>query len=274
MIGLDDVLYSKFSALIKEKVGIEYGPDQKNLLNNRLMALLLANKIENFHEYFELISNDEKGNYLTEFIAKITTNHTYFYREKSHFEFLESRIFREHEEDISQRNKKELRYWVAASSTGEEPYMLAMMLKNHFVDRNIIPVKVLATDISRKVVEKATEGKYKRSEVDKLPEYYVQSFFNTVESKFFEVKPEVKDLVTFRVLNLVRESFPFQGKFDVIFIRNVMIYFDEETRRKLISQLYDLLNDNGYLFIGQTESIHFKINKFNQVFPSVFKKDI
>jgi chemotaxis protein methyltransferase CheR len=274
MIGLDDVLYSKFSALIKEKVGIEYGPDQKNLLNNRLMALLLANKIENFHEYFELISNDEKGNYLTEFIAKITTNHTYFYREKSHFEFLESRIFREHEEDITHRNKKELRYWVAASSTGEEPYMLAMMLKNHFVDRNIIPVKVLATDISRKVVEKATEGKYKRSEVDKLPEYYVQSFFNTVESKFFEVKQEVKDLVTFRVLNLVRESFPFQGKFDVIFIRNVMIYFDEETRRKLISQLYDLLNDNGYLFIGQTESIHFKINKFNQVFPSVFKKDI
>lgn len=275
MLGLNDDLYFKFSKLIRDKLGIEYGPNQRNILNNRLMSLLMANKLDDFSEYYKLLIEDSSGEIMSQFVSKVTTNHTYFYREKSHFEFLESDVFPDHKKRILGGQKSDLRYWVAASSSGEEAYTLALLLNKHFHKPKLSEAAVLATDISRNVIEKAIAGVYKKSEVEKLPMDLLDENFIKLESgTHFEISNEIKKMVTFKILNLIRDKFPFQGKFDVIFIRNVLIYFDSETRERLISQLYELLNPGGHLFIGQTETVAINVNKFKLVFDSVYRRDL
>lgn len=271
MLGLNDELYKKYSAFIKEKTGIEYGPDKKNVLYNRLMPLLLEYEIDSYIDYYDYLISDASGKAIAAFISKVTTNHTYFYREHTHFEFLKNTVFLEQDRLIRSENR-DIRYWVAASSTGEESYTLAMMLYDYFGRRGINKSSILATDISRKVVEKAIAGIYRKSDIEKLPEYLQNKYFTMIDERMYAVADEVKKMVMHRVLNLIRDKFPFTGKFDVIFIRNVMIYFDEGTRQKLMQQVYDLLMPGGYLFIGQTEALQIKINNLRQVFPSVYKK--
>ncbi len=273
MLGLTDELYEKFINLIQDRIGVTYNRDQKNTLNNRLMPLLISYKISDFNEFYSILKVAKDGQFLSDFIGRVTTNHTYFYREHSHFELLKAAILPRMAKKITETQKKNLKIWVAASSTGEEAYTVAMVVHAYFFSKGLKNAfSVLATDISRKAIESGQRGIYKNSEIIKLPLNLQQAYLKRVDEHHCEVLTLIRDLITFRVLNLVRDNFPFKGRFDIIFLRNVLIYFEDKVKVQLLNQLNELMVDGGVLFIGQTESFPQSISSLQTIYPSVFCK--
>ena len=218
----------------------------------------------------ERVEKDSGGKEARNLINALTTNHTYFMREFEHMEFMRSVILPRLK--VKEAARKDLRIWSAASSTGEEPYTIAMVLKDFFgLDHAGWDTKVLATDISTKVLSHASAGKYLREQIEPLPENWRRRFFTSINEMEYQVKPELKNEVIFRQFNLMN-PFPFHRPFHVVFLRNVMIYFDEETKRQLLRKIYDFLEPEGYLFVGTTESIDRKATNFKYVEPSIYQK--
>ena len=273
MPEISDTDYNHFRKLIREKMGIDFSDEQKTLLCTRISALMIKYKTDTCHDFYNLVLGYKEV--LGEFINVITTNHTFFYRENAHFHYLQDHIFPEAKAELFAGKRKNFKIWVAASSSGEEVYTIAMFMMEFFaMSMNQFDISILGTDISRNVIHKAELGVYRKENVEKLPPEFVKRYFEpTVANDLLIIKPDIRKFVMFRVLNLVRDSFPFKGKFDVIFVRNVLIYFKEPVRKKLLSQLKDLLNDGGYLFIGHTESFGTKIAGLTQVSPSVYRKE-
>ena len=218
----------------------------------------------------EAVRNDISGSEAINLVNRLTTNHTLFMREFTHFEFLKKEILPE----LKQRESsaKDLRIWSAACSTGQEPYTIAMVLKDFFgLEHSQWDTQVLATDLDTKVIARATKGVYTAEQVKEVPTEWKKRYFRQIDEAHYEIKPELKKEVIFRQFNLM-EPFPFRGKFHVIFLRNVMIYFDDETKRKLINKIYEFTQPGGYLFIGETEFIDQDAAGFQYVCPSVFRK--
>ena len=168
--------------------------------------------------------------------------------------------------------KKDVRIWSAASSTGEEPYTIAMVLKDFFgMDHSGWDTRVLATDLSTKVLQQAQRGKYLKEQIDPLPENWKRRYFKRLNGLEYQAAPELKKEVIFRQFNLMN-PFPFRKKFHVVFMRNVMIYFDDATKQELLRKVYDYLEPGGYLFVGTTESIDRKGNNFQYIEPSIYRK--
>ena len=172
------------------------------------------------------------------------------------------------------RGKKVLRIWCSASSSGEEPYTLAMLLCEYFkYDLASWDVGVLATDISNDILETAKKGIYDAGKVSQLPDALKNRYFHKLTEHKWEVKNKIKDLVLFRRLNLMRQEFPFRGKFQVIFSRNVMIYFDEPTRQSLVKRYHGYMEPGGYLFIGCAETLGRNNNLYRFLKPGVYRKE-
>ena len=169
--------------------------------------------------------------------------------------------------------KKDLCIWCGAASTGQEPYMLAMLLKDFFgLEHGIWDTKVLATDISTQVLQYAAEGKYEKAQIENLPETWKCRFLRPIEGgAYYEITREIKDEVLFRQFNLM-DVFPFKRKMHIVFLRNVMIYFDKETKSQLIQKVYDVMEPGGYLFIGRTETIDKSVVPLKMIQPSIFQK--
>jgi chemotaxis protein methyltransferase CheR len=193
-------------------------------------------------------------------------------REWDHFRYFRDSVLPEMAGEIKDND---LRIWSAGCSTGQEPYTLAMIisdfLKNHGLRWD---AKVLATDISLKALDAAVKGVYEDESLSKLPPHWKKAYFNKLPDSKWEVCGELKNEVIFRRFNLIEDEFPFKKKFHVIFCRNVMIYFNEETKIKLIRKFYDAMAKGGYLFIGQSESIDKNDTQFQFVMPSVYKKAV
>ena len=168
---------------------------------------------------------------------------------------------------------KDLRVWCAASSTGEEPYTLAILLADFFKNEAVMwDKRLLATDLSLSVLEEAKRGIYSKEKLSSLPKIWVLNYFDKISEEQYQVKRTLRKEVVFRRFNLLEPQFPFKKKFHIIFCRNVMIYFDNDTKTKLISKLYDSLEHGGYLFIGHSESISRETTKFQYVQPAVYRK--
>ena len=255
-------------------VATRYGIDlsqKKVIVQGRMDNYLANNGFTSYDEYMNNVEADLSGREAQNMINILTTNHTYFMREPEHFEFLSRVVLPQLKE--KNRNTRDLRIWCGASSTGEEPYTLAMVLKDFFgLDYPNWDTTILATDISVKVLEKAVAGIYSRNQVEVLPERWVKANFKKIDNENYQVKPELKSQVIFRQFNLM-DNLPFKKKLDVVFLRNVMIYFDEETKKNLINRIYDFMEPGGYLFIGATENIDRKETDFRYVRPSVFIKE-
>ncbi|MDE6517477.1 MAG: protein-glutamate O-methyltransferase CheR, partial [Acetatifactor sp.] len=199
-----------------------------------------------------------------------TTNHTYFRREFEHFEFFKSVVLPQLKQ--REQNTKDLRIWCGAASTGEEPYMIAMTLKDFFgLDASAWDTKVLATDISTKVLQQAIAGIYTEEKLKDIPDQWKRHFFKKTLEGNFQVKEELKREVIFRQFNLM-SPFPFKRRMHTIFLRNVMIYFDENTKNELLRKVYDFLEPGGYLFIGMTETLDRTQVPFEMVRPSIFRR--
>ena len=235
-------------------------------LNKRMRMLGLADS----REYLQYLHQDATGDELVRLIDAIATNVTRFFREPDHFLFL-GEVARRW---VSEGQKK-MRFWSSACSTGEEPYSMVMTLleavKGHPVD-----IRVLATDISTRVLESCRDGVYKEETVEAVPAALRNRYLWRIrdgKKVTYRVREELKGRVVFKWLNLSRPPFPMRGPLDAILCRNVIIYFDDRVRRNLMEEFFRLLKPGGYLIVGHAESLSGRGTRFEVVRPSIYVKN-
>lgn len=255
---------------IKGRYGIDM-ERKKEIVQGRLENYLRIHGFQDYSEYMNAVEMDFTGKMERELVNILTTNHTFFMREFEHFDYLRQVVLPELKK--KEDRKKDLCIWCGASSTGQEPYMLAMLMKDYFgLEHGMWDTKVLATDISTEVLEQAIAGKYTREQIACLPEHWKRRFLRSANGgEQYEMTAEIKNEVIFRQFNLM-DVFPFKRKMHIVFLRNVMIYFDKETKDKLIQKVYDVMEPGGYLFIGRTETLDRSRTPFQLIQPSIFRK--
>ena len=262
--------FSRIYRLIKSRYGIDMSR-KKEIVQGRLDNYIHINGFLNYSEYMNAVESDVTGKWERELVNILTTNHTFFMREFEHFDFLRQVVLPELRR--KEERRKDLCIWCGAASTGQEPYMLAMLLKDYFgLEHEAWDTKVLATDISTEVLQHAAAGVYEGEQIECLPDHWKRRFLRQIDNGMhYEITKEIKDEVLFRQFNLM-EPFPFKRRMHIVFLRNVMIYFDKETKQQLIQKVYDVMEPGGYLFIGRTETIDRSSTPFQLVQPSIFRK--
>lgn len=271
MIDIKDKEYKLLTDYVLKNFGIKLGNSKKSLVVGRLQNVLLQNNFGSFSEYFDYIVSDKTGNAAAILINKITTNHTFFMREPEHFYYFRDRVL---PYLVSTVKSKDLRIWSAGCSTGEEAYTLAMIIQDYFgEDKPLWDTRILATDISNKVLEIAKKGKYKGKTIDTLPQSWRSRYFIETGNDRVTIADKIKKEVIFRSFNLMNPNFPFKKKFHVIFCRNVMIYFDMQKKKELIDRFYDFMEPGGYLFIGHSESLNREETRLKYVIPAIYRKE-
>lgn len=271
MVAITNEEFRQLSDYIKLNYGIYLKEEKKALVMGRLYNVLIQNNFRNFTEYYDYIISDNTGHAAATLIEKITTNHTFFMREADHFLFFRDKVL----PNIKGMAKdNDLRVWSAGCSTGEEPYTLAMIIDEFFdKEKKAWDTKILATDISSRVLDIAKKAIYSDRSITDLPYSWKVKYFKKLNNRDRIVVDGIKNEVIFRKLNLIDQVFPFKKKFHTIFCRNVMIYFDAETKRKLINKFYDLTECGGYLFIGHSESLDREKTKYKYIMPGVYRKE-
>ena len=275
LIDITDNEFKQISALVYEKFGIHLTEKKRVLVRGRLNKLLRQMGYTNFENYYNAVLEDPSGAGLLELVDKISTNHTFFFREKDHFEFLEKRVLPQIAQQLEAEGSKDLRVWCAGCATGEEAYTLAIVLAEFFGPNYFTEgPPILATDISRTALEKATLGAYGKERLDQVPRGLLHKYFTLNEAGGYSVKENLKRLVLYKRLNFKRESFPFRKKFHTVFCRNVMIYFDQPTKETLVQKFGGVLLDSGYLFIGHSETLGRDNRDFQYVQPALYMKKV
>jgi chemotaxis protein methyltransferase CheR len=270
MIKLKDNEFNDLVYYVKSNYGVNLS-QKRMLIEGRMQSVLTGKNFNSFSQYYECLSQDKSGQVVEQLINKLTTNYTFFMREADHFEFLKKEVLPYLESN--RKSEKDFRIWSAGCSSGEEPYTLAMVIDDYFKGiKGNRDTKILATDISTNVLDKAKLGIYENEQLNGLNKEYMNKYFKKTEDSKSQVVERVKNEVIFRKFNLMQETFPFKKKFHVIFCRNVMIYFDLETKTRLINRFYDSLEYGGYLFIGHSESINYRDYNLKYIIPSVYRK--
>jgi chemotaxis protein methyltransferase CheR len=262
---LRDSEFNSLKKLIYELAGLNMSAAKKPLVGNRLVTRLRYYNLKTYLEYYEILLHPDNHEERQVFIDLLATNETSFFREPIHFDFMKSNILNKNSIEIPYR------VWSAACSSGEEPYSIGMLLEDKLKSGNW---EVVASDISSRVLEKSEQGVYTIDKSDKIPEEYLKKYcLKGVKSKagFFKISDLIRSSIHFKSINL-NEPFPNLGKFSLIFLRNVMIYFNKETRTKLIERISSVLNPGGYLFIGHSETLLEITDKLVMVRPTIYRK--
>ncbi|MDA8090862.1 MAG: hypothetical protein M0Z61_11690 [Nitrospiraceae bacterium] len=242
--------FKQLRDFIYEQSGIFIPDTKKYLIEKRLAGRLQANSLHNFDQYMELLRGSRYGEEITPLIDAITTNETYFFREPDHFSIFSDHIV---PETLRNAGMKTINVWSSACSTGEEPYTMAITLKEKCPG---LKFSILGSDISSATIESARKGIYNSYSVRNTPEQYIARYFRQCAGNY-ELSPAIKECVKFIHINLVSDKkINFPVGMDVIFCRNVLIYFDVKSKRKAVSNLYDSLNPGGFLIIGKSEGLH------------------
>ncbi len=261
---ITDQEFEQFQKMIYDLAGISMSSAKKPLVTGRLAKRLSHHKLGSYGEYFKLITGGDKAE-LQIAIDLLTTNETHFFREPKHFDFLRDKVLPLH------RAGRPFRVWSAASSSGEEPYTIAMLLADCLGD---IPWEVMGSDISTRVLARARSGHYSMDRADEIPRPYLTRFClkgTGSQEGTFLINRALRERVQFQQINLI-EPFPKMGEFDVIFLRNVMIYFDQQTKADLVSRMLPLLRPGGYFFISHSESLNGISNAYEVVAPAIYRK--
>jgi chemotaxis protein methyltransferase CheR len=241
--------FERIRAILYQHSGIKLNDSKKEMVYTRLGRRLRATGVKTFKEYLIRVEQDQDEEWEA-FINSLTTNLTAFFREPHHFPILKEHVLSLH--------KRPIRLWCSASSTGEEPYTMAMTMVEAFGTFNP-PVEIIATDIDTNVLGKAEAGIYPLERVEKLPKESLKRFFLKGSGSnvgYVQVRKELRELVSFRQLNLLDKHWPIDGVFDAIFCRNVMIYFDKSTQYKILKRFVPIMEANGLLFAGHSESLY------------------
>lgn len=275
-IQISEQEFDLFRRLIYDKSGINLNPTKRNLLQTRLTKRLHHLKCESFSQYYRYIRNDPAGEELVSMLNAISTNLTKFFREEEHFNFLNNIVLPELISRKHKNGERRLRAWSAGCSSGEEPYSLGITILTHIETPLTWDLKILATDISTDILGKASDGIYEEEKINVMPKDLLSEFFLKGSGEYddyYKVKPVLRDIVTFRRLNLIDGTYPFKGRFDFIFCRNVMIYFDKKTQEGIVNRFHNYLEEGGYLFIGHSESLNGVKSPFKYVRPAVYRKE-
>lgn len=266
---MTDGEFIKVQQFVKDRIGVNLS-QKRTLIEGRLEPHLARKGFQDITEYMRYINCDASGKELEDMLSILTTHHTYFWREPVHFELYRNEVlpYLKKKEALS----KDLRIWSAATSTGEEAYTLAMLNIEFFgFEHPMWDTKILATDVSNRVLEFAQRGIYSEEQVNVLPEQWKRLYFKKSDKDQYEVKSELKNQVLFRQFNLMN-PLPFRKPLHVIFLRNVMIYFEEETKRQLLGRIVNSMESGGYLFVGTTESVEKEELGLEYIIPSVYRK--
>lgn len=268
---ITDKEFKLFQEIIYRQTGIHMSEKKRNLIVARLSKRLRALNLKNFSEYYQHLIDNSSGDEIINLINRVTTNKTDFFREVHHFDLLLQEIFPAIIREGNASRERKLRIWSAGCSTGEEPYSLAMTVSEAFKAERGWDIKILATDLDTEVLMKATAGIYPSQAITPVPINYISKYFERTDSGY-EVTKSIKSLISFRKLNLMEQAFPMKKSFDMIFCRNVMIYFDDETKSSLVRKFHHHLKENGFMFIGHSESLMYMKDIFRFLKHTVYRK--
>lgn len=260
--------FDLFKELIKEQFGINLSEKKKSLLQARLRKWVERLGYNSYKELYYHFKEDPASLFLL--ADAITTNVTSFFREASQWEYLKN-------DYLPTLREKKLRIWSAACSSGQEPYTIAIFLKENLPQASQWDIKILATDLSNDILSKAMAGRYQEREMEGVAKNYVNKYFHKIgkagEQKTYVVKEEIKDMILFRSFNLVTGDYSmFSATFNLIFCRNVMIYFDKPTQMQVINSLKNLLYNEGLLLLGHSESITRSVNNLSPIGSAIYVK--
>jgi Methylase of chemotaxis methyl-accepting proteins len=261
--------FRAISDLMYRLSGVNLTPGKEGLVESRLGSRLRALQLQSFGAYLDHVEQDRTQKELTMLVDLLTTNKTNFFREPEHFDFLKAHVL-----PRLRARGDEARFWCAGCSSGEEPYSLAMLLAEEWSGPSAPPARILATDLSSRIVARATAGEYDENALAGMPEWRVKRHFTRVAGTAtprFRVRDSLRDRVKVARLNLM-DSWPMKGPFDVIMCRNVMIYFDAATQEKLVNRFHALLAPGGALLVGHSESLSALAHPFQYVQPATYTK--
>ena len=274
MSRISDKLFKDLVALVYRESGIVL-QDKRELVDARLASLARKRGYSGPEEIIKRLQDDPSGDALIELLDQVSTNLTYFFREPAHFDFMGKVFFPEIMAKKRARKQNRIRIWSAACSSGEEPYSLAITAREAIGNDNSWDLKILATDISTRMLRKGIDGRYNRQEVMRAPGQLVSKYFSRAGDRsqpVYQLKDDVRRMVSFRRLNLLQDSYPFAGLFDLIVCRNVMIYFDHPTKNDLLKRFHRYLDNGGFFFCGHAESLTSHEHLFKRVQVAVYRK--
>lgn len=268
MDTLNNTYFKEYCDLLYKRTGIFVGENKKETFKLKLDKSMRKLNIPSHEEYLKHLQRPDCKDYFQQFVNDITTNTTEFFREKDHFHFIEQNLSFILKNNPRISNAKEIRVWSAACSSGQEPISLAILLKECL--GSYIDIKILATDIDSKILSQAIKGIYSHSDCEDIPSTLLLRYFDQYQGNFY-VKDEIKSIIKYRLFNLM-EDFNFKKGFDIVFCRNVMIYFNNPVQEILINKFYDQIVNGGLLFIGHSESLFSKSHKYTYIEPTIYMK--
>lgn len=269
MLTINDKDFQRLVTFVHQNYGIDLSK-KRQLIIGRLSNTILSMGFSSFEQYIDNLINNKKPEDLELMLNKLTTNYTFFMREGAHFELFKDTIL---PYLVETKKDKVLSIWSAAGSSGEEPYTISMILKEFFgAKASAWDTRVLATDISQNALIAAKNAVYDEDSLKELSSGWKSKYFRPAgEPGTYTVAPEIKSNVIFRTFNLM-DPIRFRLKFDVIFCRNVMIYFDQPTKEALVKRFYDATNPGGYLLIGHSESLNKATTPYKYLKPATYRK--
>ncbi len=276
-VGVKNVLsiseqdFKQFAQFVKSNYGIHFADEKKALIEGRLGNTLMRMNFSSLQEYMSYVTADKTGKAASDMLDRITTNYTFFLREPAHFHYFREVVLPYLAKTVKD---KDLRIWSAACSSGEEAYTLAMIMDEFFGPaKNEWDTKILASDISEGMLLTSKTGIYSEEKIRNLPERRKKRYFKKMDNGDYILTERIRNEVIFSKINLMETPFPFRKKMHVIFCRNVMIYFDNETKDQLAERLYDVTEPGGFLFIGHSEGLNRDKTRYKYVMPAVYRKE-
>jgi len=271
---ISDSDFHRLRSYMQSNFGINL-EKKRTLIEGRLSNTIAQEGFNGFTDFLDDAFADKSGKKIDELISKLTTNYTYFNREEAHYEFMIQKALPEWTSKIK---NYDLRIWSAGCSSGEEPYTTAMYLQEYFgAQKGQWDSKILATDLSPRVLAIAQKATYPEEHFERIPDAWRHKYFDrrkNIHGEFeYVVKPFLRNEVIFGQFNLMSPFTRFKKKFHIIFCRNVMIYFNNQTKTELTNKYYDALETGGYLFIGQSETLSGINPKFKQIKPAIYQKN-
>lgn len=274
LMEISDREFDQMRRLIYDRFGINLTEQKRSLLVGRLQKHIRAAGFRSFNSYYEHLITDKNEKELGMLVDRVSTNYTYFNRENDHFGFFSKTALSTVVSRLKAQKRNDLRVWCAGCSTGEEAYMLLMLMHEFLGSLNdSFETGILATDISSRALANAHEGIYSDERVRTLPAELKTKYFKRLDNGSWSASDRLRKGAVIRRFNLMNEHFPFKKPFQIIFCRNVMIYFDAATRNTLVRKFYQCMEPGGYLFIGHSETLGRGHNLYKYLQPAVYQKE-
>lgn len=275
IFSLSDEEFEQIRLLVKSQTGISLGLHKRDLVVSRLSRRLRALQFKTFQQYVDYLRSSGGENEIVHMVNRITTNKTDFFREKHHFDLLNHEILPVLLEQGEKTGLRKLKAWSAGCSSGEEPYTLAVTLAEFFSTHPGWDIKVLATDIDTTMLSTASKGEYDQSLIEPMPKHLLSKYFirqRGSQGFTYKVSPALRRMVTFRKFNMMHAKYPLKPDIDIVFCRNVMIYFDNVDKNSILSKIHGVMTPNGHLFVGHSESLTMVKDFFRYVGTTTYQK--